>query len=138
MSAVNEYREALQRLISNKPINIQKGSAINKDTVALEAGRKRGSIKKSRPEHAQLILEIIAAIPASQTPSIQSQAKKPEQQKHLKNVARQERDKIKKSYEIALAKIVSLEHENHALRVELNTLRGSRAAPNKIIELITL
>lgn len=48
MSALNEYYAALERLKVNKPTIITKGSAINNDTVALEAGRKRGSIKKSR------------------------------------------------------------------------------------------
>ena len=49
MSALNEYYATLERLKVNKP----KGSAINNDMVALEAGRKRGSIKKSR--HAALV-----------------------------------------------------------------------------------
>jgi len=53
MSAVNEYYAALERLKANKPTVLPKGSAINNDTVALEAGRKRGSIKKSR--HAALV-----------------------------------------------------------------------------------
>ena len=53
MSALNEYNAALERLKANKPNILAKGSAINNDTVALEAGRKRGSIKKSR--HAALV-----------------------------------------------------------------------------------
>lgn len=44
---------------------LPKGSAINNDTVALEAGRKRGSIKKSR--HTALIEAIgLAAQEAGQ------------------------------------------------------------------------
>jgi hypothetical protein len=58
MVILNEYYEALNRLIQNKPINVHKGTKINNDTVALEAGRKRGSIKKSRP----LFLELIESI----------------------------------------------------------------------------
>ena len=53
MSALNEYYAALERLKTNKPTLLTKNSAINNDTVALEAGRKRGSIKKSR--HAALV-----------------------------------------------------------------------------------
>ena len=45
MSALNEYYAALERLKANKPIILAKGSAINNDTVALEAGRKRGQSK---------------------------------------------------------------------------------------------
>ena len=56
MSALNEYYAALERLKANKPEVLPKGSAINNDTVAMEAGRKRGSIKKSR--HAALVAEI--------------------------------------------------------------------------------
>ena len=52
---IDEYFEALDRLIKNQPINIQKGFKINKDSVALEAGRKRGSIKKSREVFHELI-----------------------------------------------------------------------------------
>lgn len=56
--AIKEYFDALERLKSNKPINISIGSPINKDTVALESGRARGSIKKSRPMFADLIKAI--------------------------------------------------------------------------------
>lgn len=58
MSMISEYEEALERLINNKPINVPKGSKINKDTVALEAGRKRGSIKKIRDIFVDLIQKI--------------------------------------------------------------------------------
>lgn len=57
-TALNDYFEALQRLIDNKPVNVPKGSKINNDTVALEAGRKRGSIKRGR----ELFSELIEAI----------------------------------------------------------------------------
>ena len=53
MSALNEYYAALERLKANKPTVLPKGSAINNDTVTLEDGRRRGSIKKSR--HAALV-----------------------------------------------------------------------------------
>ncbi|MFA6396894.1 MAG: hypothetical protein WCW84_13100 [Sulfurimonas sp.] len=58
---IQEYFDALQRLIDNKPINVPKGSKINNDTVALEAGRKRGTIKKSR----EVFIELIEAIEAA-------------------------------------------------------------------------
>mgnify|MGYP006900717094 CR=1 FL=1 len=45
---LQEYFDALDRLKSNNPTNVPKGSKINNDTVALEAGRKRGSIKKKQ------------------------------------------------------------------------------------------
>lgn len=58
MSMIDEYYEALDRLIQNKPINVPIGTKINNDTVALEAGRKRGSIKKSREIFLDLIDKI--------------------------------------------------------------------------------
>ncbi|CQH38016.1 hypothetical protein [Yersinia frederiksenii] len=48
MSAKENYYAALQRLRRNQPLVLPKNSLINKDTVALEAGRRRGSIRQSR------------------------------------------------------------------------------------------
>ena len=53
--ALDHYFDALERLIANKPINVPQGSKIGNDIVALEAGRKRGSIKKSRKSQALLV-----------------------------------------------------------------------------------
>ena len=46
---IDDYFEALARLKSNSPIRIPKDSKISNDNVSLEAGRKKGTIKKSRP-----------------------------------------------------------------------------------------
>lgn len=59
--AVKNFYNALQRLIDGKPNIITGMYSINNDTVALEAGRKRGAIKKSRPELAELIVAITEA-----------------------------------------------------------------------------
>ena len=61
MSAISEYYDALDRLLNGKPKVVSKSSKINLDTVALEAGRKRGSIKKSRSSFAGLIADVEAA-----------------------------------------------------------------------------
>ena len=58
MNMLDGYYAALKRLLNNTPINVPKNTKINKDTVALEAGRKRGSIKKSREIFSDLISEI--------------------------------------------------------------------------------
>lgn len=52
------YFKALARLQKGKPRTISHPYKINKDTVALEAGHKRGSIKKSRDSHREIILAI--------------------------------------------------------------------------------
>lgn len=69
MNGMQNYWDALERLKKNKPIKVAPGARINNDTVALEAGRKRGSIKKSRSVFNRLINAIDEA--ASQT--VQSQ-----------------------------------------------------------------
>ncbi len=58
MNTLDDYYKALERLINNKPINVPKNTKINNDTVALEAGRKRGSIKKSREMFSDLLTKI--------------------------------------------------------------------------------
>lgn len=62
---MKEYWDALSRLQKGTPIRVPKNSLINKDTVALEAGRKRGSIKKSRDSFSEIIAAI-ENIPAKQ------------------------------------------------------------------------
>ena len=48
MSVEQEFREAKVRIKKNKVINIPRGSKLSLDTVALEAGRKKGSIRRDR------------------------------------------------------------------------------------------
>jgi len=78
---LEEYYDALQRLIENNPVNIPKNSKINKDTVALEAGRKRGSIKKSR----EVFLELIEAIKKASDDKNKSTVQHIEQITNFKN-----------------------------------------------------
>lgn len=58
---LQDYRDALARLRSGKPENVPKGTKITKDSVSLEAGRKKGTIKRSRPIFKDLIGEINTA-----------------------------------------------------------------------------
>lgn len=90
-STMQEYYEALERLEKNKPINIAKGSKINKDTVALEAGRKRGAIRTDREVFYDLLEDIEKASKKQEEP-------KKEQQLKLDKV-KEERDKYKKLYQ---------------------------------------
>ena len=60
MSATEElYRDAWERLKSGKPTIVDKTMPINQlDTVALEAGKKKGSLRKTNhPELCEEILE---------------------------------------------------------------------------------
>jgi len=62
MAVIDEYFEALDRLKKNTPVRLPKGTTISKDTVAMEAGRKRSSIKRSRSAFDVLIAEIELAV----------------------------------------------------------------------------
>lgn len=61
---LKDYFEALERLKKGKPTNVPKGTRITNDSVSLEAGRKKGTIKKSRPIFSDLIEAIDAAAKA--------------------------------------------------------------------------
>ncbi len=116
MSALNEYYAALERLKVNKPSILPKGSTINNDTVALEAGRKRGSIKKSR--YAALVEAIeLAAQAAGQ--NVLSPAQRIKQAKSKTKAVKSDYEQLKEDYEKLLEKCNSLLLENFELRQRL-------------------
>lgn len=113
MSALNDYFTALERLKANQPNILPKGSAINNDTVALEAGRKRGSIKKSR--HAALVAAIeLAAKKAGQHEITPLQHV--EKAKNKIKAVKSDYEQLKQDYEKAL-------EVNNALLLEVFELR---------------
>lgn len=128
--ALINLNEALNRLISNTPIRVPKGSKINNDTVALEAGLKRGAVKRSRPELAELLDDIKEA-----------EAKrlgKEYSKKNSKIVLQSETLKLKQQlkelqdkYDAQLSQINSLIFENHQLKREIQFLNEENN--NKII-----
>ncbi len=113
MSALDEYYAALERLKANRPTTLPKGSAINNDTVALEAGRKRGSIKKSR--HAVLVEAIEqGAIDAGK--NILSPGQQIEKAKNKTKAVKSDYEQLKEDYEKLLEKVNSLLLENFELK----------------------
>ena len=58
---LKDYFEALERLKSGRPERVPKGTKVTNDSVSLEAGRKKGTIKRSRPIFRDLIEAINAA-----------------------------------------------------------------------------
>lgn len=58
MNNLDDYYSALDRLIKNKPTIVPLGTKISYDAVSLEAGKSKGSIKKSRPIFTDLIRKI--------------------------------------------------------------------------------
>ena len=119
MSALNDYYAALERLKANKPEVLPKGSAINNDTVAMEAGRKRGSIKKSR--HAALIEAIEQAVQAAGQ-NVLSPAQRIEQAKTKTKAVKSDYEQLKEDYEKLLEKCNSLLLENFELRQSTRTI----------------
>lgn len=93
MKPHNEYFDALDRIKNNNPIRVSKGSRINKDLVALEAGKTRGSIKKSRETFSILINEIekAAQLQAEQedTSAVQQLEKRKLEKAHYRHLYHQ-------------------------------------------------
>ena len=122
MSVIADYRAALKRLIAGNPNIVPKGGKINNDTVALEAGRSRGSIKKSRPEFRALIDEIQEAASKARTSSPND--------KLITASARiegltSELSALKKEHAALLSKFLSTLHYNYQLQQEVKRLGGS-------------
>lgn len=65
---LHDYFQALERLKLGRPRIVERGSRISNDTVSLEAGRKTGSIKKSRQQFRELILAIHTAAEEQKKP----------------------------------------------------------------------
>lgn len=115
-TALEEYYEALNRLKGNRPLRVSKGTRITNDAVSLEAGRGKGSIKKSRALFADLIFAINAAAAEQVAPAAVDQVKA------AKNKAQAEH--YRTLYEEAIAREVSLLKENFELKREIMRLGG--------------
>lgn len=118
--AMHLYFEALRRLQEDNPIVVPKGTKISNDAVSLEAGRKKGSVKRSRPEFAGLI----AAIKESQDPVGDFVTKTDE--KAPQSVKNSEEYRVK--YEMLLAERAGVILEAFRQREEINAMRAALTA----------
>ncbi len=116
-----EYFRALNRLKEGHPERIPKGARINNDNVALEAGRGRGSIKKSR----SVFKDLIEAIDAAAAEQISPEKQMTQRLERTKGEAQSYREK----WEQALCREISLLQEVYVLKKELATLRGGNVLP---------
>jgi hypothetical protein len=113
--AITDYYAALERLKKRQ------GARINNDTVAIEAGRKKGSIKKSRPQFAELIKAIDAA---------NSLAVRPKRDLTDRlNRAKGDAKDLQAQLDESLARELSLLRQVFSLRKELAALRGGSILP---------
>jgi hypothetical protein len=102
------YFEALDRLKKGRPTIVPRGTKITNDAVALEAGRGKGSIKKSRPAFRCLIDAILKAATEQFQP-------KDDARDRLES-ARNESKKYRMLWEEAIEREVSLLHELYLLK----------------------
>lgn len=118
---ITQYRTALNRLKDGQPINVPKGTKITKDAVSLEAGRGKGSIKKSRPIFTQLIAEIEAAA------ADQAHSKRGGEQKidRLKNEIKE----LRLQLDAALSREMSLVYELFEVKHTLAKISKSKVFP---------
>lgn len=106
--ALEAYYQALSRLIHNEPLFVPKNSKITNDSVALEAQRSRGAIKKGYVKYQQLILDIKNA--------------ETERLKNLKPTRIRIKNDYKLKYEKTLKEIESLKSERNTLLIQISSL----------------
>jgi hypothetical protein len=119
----DDYYSALERLRINKPAVLSKGSyKINKDTVALEAGRKRGTIKPSRIQFEDLINEILKVADVYNNKDLDKLNKA----KALAARYKSERDEFQDNYHAALNREVMLVRRVSDLEKHVNQLEAEQ------------
>ena len=118
---LDEYLEALERLKSGRPLHVPKGTKITNDAVSQEAGRGKGSIKRSRAVFSDLVLLIDEAAAEQAT----GQNKQKAQLDKAKNLVEQCRTDL----EAALAREISLLYEVYELKKQLARLTGKKVLP---------
>ncbi len=118
---LKDYFEALERLKREKPVNVPKGTKITNDSVSLEAGRKKGTIKRSRPIFSELIEAIDAAAKAEAKPEA-----KPEAKKATKKATKKAKKPVKKAEAPEAAAKPSAEPESPASAEPPNEISTKR------------
>lgn len=118
---LTSYYEALERLRAGRPRVVEKGTSISNDAVSLEAGRGKGSIKKSRPQFQALISEIETAALEQRRPI--------ENQRDVVRKAKDTAKSLRQELDAALARENSLLMELYEARVQLSKLSSDRVFP---------
>jgi hypothetical protein len=115
------YNEALDRLIAGKPAIVSKGARINNDAVSLEAGRGKGSIKKSRVGYAALIARIDAAALKQSHPKREAADRAHRMRGHVAD--------LEEKLDAALGREMSLVYELLSVRKQLASLTDEKVIP---------
>lgn len=119
--ALKLYNDALNRMIEGRPINVEKGAKINNDNVSVEAGRRKGSIKKSRAGYDGLIARIESAATNQAKPKRDAA----DRVLRLKAQVSDLEDKL----DAALGREMSLVYELLAVRKDLAAVTGDKVIP---------
>jgi len=107
-----DYFAALERLRNGRPTKVPLGTRITNDAVAIEAGRGRGSIKRSRV----IFFDLIRAIERAG----EDQSRASDDGKKSLEKAKAQVKSYRKLYEDALSRELSLVHEIRQLKKRLN------------------
>lgn len=118
---MDDYFAALARIVSGKPNIVPKGTRITNDAVSVEAGRGKGSIKKSRAIFSDLIFAIDKAS--------EYQAKPQNEQKERLAKARGDVSYLRRQLEAALGREIALLQELYETRKRLAKLTGEKVLP---------
>jgi len=119
--SLDTYFAALGRFKKGTSTVVPRGTKITNDAVALEAGRGKGSIKKSRPVFTDLIQAIDEAAA--------EQSKPKNKQKERLNKAKTTADQCRRDLEASLAREISLLHELFEIKKKLACLTGEKVLP---------
>ncbi len=119
--ALDDYFAALDRLVKGRPGVVPKGSKITNDSVSIEAGRGKGSIKKSRAVFEELIRAIDEAAATQVMPD--------QELKERLDKARAKSAQYRQAWEAALAREVSLLYELYETKKKLAMLTGDKVTP---------
>lgn len=114
--SLKEYWDALDNIKKGKPVNVPPGGRITNDQVSIEAGRGRGSIKKSRESYQ----ELIAAIESAENDRQKFSNK--DEEKYQRR--RTEAERFKLLYQQSVAREISLAKENMELKRKIRLLES--------------
>lgn len=119
--------------MKGRPERVPKGTRITNDAVSVEAGRRKGSIKKSRPQFQDLIRDIAAAAEAQPDPKRDLTAQIGKLKGQLAG-AKKSAQQIQNAYEQSLMRELSLLRKLHELQMKSGSNKRGKEGLHKIIK----
>ena len=119
-STEQEYYAALQRLLDRK-------ATVSINALAIEAGKTQGSLRTAR--YPELVAEINRVIEVQAKNLIPNREPKFEEKLRARD---RDLEALKKDYEVALQKVVSLGRQVFQLQAEVAEYRPAKAAIHEL------